>query len=245
MAIPSAKKTKAKPVFPDHTTSYSYFYRYAALVLFAKEVNQDSYLDIRQLYLSPASKSYKEDFRIFVAQWKTIGRKATSEDHEFIFSLVKEHQGAVSAVRSATIRRTGTVAKTLRSPMSDGLLRGEKERERQEQEGKIPVGEIFAAILSAIVPAATKEQSFAMEFLHLSPSISCGKCTYEEFLKRPDPVAWTQSLEKKRPQELNKIAAKETLEAMEQLLSWLPDELSSLIDWCKTLDTLYTLLKTR
>src|SRR5579871_571460 len=221
MAIPTGKKTKQKPVFPDHTTSYNYFYRYAALVLFAKEVDHDSYLDIRQLYCSPESKSYKEDFRTFVAQWKTLGRKATSEDLEFIFSLVKEPQGAVSAVRSATIKRTGTVAKTLRSPMADGLLRGERDRERQEQEGKLLVSEIFAEILSAIVPAATKEQSFAMEFLHLSPTTS-----YEEFVKRDNQMAWLESLEKKRPPELNKNAGKETLHVLEQLLFWLPDELA-------------------
>jgi exocyst complex component 1 len=238
MALPSSKKSKSKPVFPDHTASYSYFYRYASLVLFAKEVSGESYFDIQQLYLSPASKSYKEDFRIFVAQWKTLGRRATSEDLEFIFSLVKEPQGAVSAVRSATIKRTGTVAKTLRSPISDGHLRGERERERQEQDGKLHVGEVFADILSAIVPAATKEQSFAMEFLHLSSATSSGKCSFEDFVKQADSNAWMESLEKKRPPEINKAAGKDTLEIMEQLLSWLPDEISSIIDWCKTLDIL-------
>ena len=239
MDIPSARKTKGKPVFPDHTTSYSYFYRYAAFILFAKEVDHESYLDIRQLYCAPAAKSYREDFRSFVAQWKALGRKATSEDLDFIFSLVKEPQGAVSAVRSATIKRTGTVAKTLRSPIADGLLRGERERERQEQEGKVPVGEIFSEILSAVVPAATKEQSFAMEFLHLSPSTSTGKCSYETFVARADQGSWMQSLEKKRPTELNKVAARETLHVMEQLLFWLPEELSSIIDWCKAQDILY------
>jgi hypothetical protein len=239
MAIPSSRKSKTKPTFPDHTTAYSYFYRYASFILFAKEVDLDNYLDIQQLYLSPAGKSYREDFRTFVSQWKTSGRKATSDDLELMFSLVKEPQGAVSAVRSATIKRTGTVAKSLRSPLTDSVSRAEKERERKEQEGKLPAGEIFDEILSAVVPAFIKEQSFLMEFLHLSPSVTGGKVTFEEFLAISDKARWMQSLEKRRPGELDKTAAKETMDAMEQLLSWLPDELSPIIEWCRTSDALY------
>src|SRR5271155_2989183 len=104
MSIPSSK-SKSKAVFPDHSTSYSYFYRYAGFVLFAKEVDDDSYTDIRQLYLTPAGRSYKEDFRNFVSQWKTSGRRATSDELELIFSMVKDSQSTASAVRSASIKR--------------------------------------------------------------------------------------------------------------------------------------------
>jgi exocyst complex component 1 len=242
MSIPSSKsKSKSKAIFPDHSTAYSYFYRYAGFILFAKEVDLESYTDIRQLYLSPASRSYKEDFRTFVSQWKSSARKAISDDLELIFSNVKEPQSTVSAVRSASIKRAGTVAKTLasRSPITDGLSRAERDRERSEQEGKLPVGEVFSEILSVVIPAFVKEQSFIMVFLHLSPS---GK-SFEEFV-RPgvDKTSWMRDLDKKRSPELDKNAAKEVMAAMEQLLSWLPDELSSIVEWCRTLDALYGLL---
>lgn len=235
MSIPSSK-SKSTPVFPDHSTSYSYFYRYTGFILFAKEVDTASYTDIQQLYLGPASKSYKEDFRAFVTQWKSSGRKATSDDLELIFSIVKEPQSTVSAIRSASIKRTSSVAKTLRSSHADGSSRAEKERERNEQEGKRPVGEIFNEILSTVVPAFVKEQSFVMEFLQLSPS---NKYTYEQFLSATDKKTWLRSLEKRRPPELDKTVAKYVLESMEQLFSWLPDELSSIVEWCRTLDALY------
>src|SRR5579859_5162512 len=239
MAIPSAKKSKSKPSFPDHTTSYSYFYRYAGFILFAKEVNQELYKDIQELYLSPASKSYKEDFQSYVSQCKSFGRKATADDLEFIFSMVKEPQSTVSAVRSATIKRTGTVAKTLRSPLIDGIGRSEKDREAKEQEGKIPVGEIFQEIVSAIVQATVQEQSFVMEFLHLSPAASSGKGSYEDFVATGDKTSWQKSLNTKRPADLNKNSAKDTMHVMEQLLFWLPEELSSVTEWCRTSDALY------
>jgi exocyst complex component 1 len=239
MSIPSSK-SKSTPVFPDHSTSYSYFYRYAGFVLFAKEVDTASYTDIQQLYLGPAGKSYKEDFRAFITQWKLSGRKATSDELELIFSMVKEPQSTVSAIRSASIKRTSSVAKTLRSSHADGSSRAEKERERNELEGKRPVGEIFGEILSAAVPAIVKEQSFIMEFLQLSPS---NKYTYEQFLSATDKKAWLRSLEKKRPPELDKAVAKNVLEAMEQLLSWLPEELSSVVEWCRTSDALYPSLE--
>ena len=238
MAIPSGRKSKSRPVFPDHTTAYSYFYRYAGFILFAKEVDLDNYLDLQQLYLSPANKSYKDDFRTFVAQWKASGRKATSDDLEVIFSFVKEPQGAVSTVRSATIKRTGTVAKSLRSPMADGVSRAEKERERKEQEGKLHVGEIFDEILSEIIPALVKEQTFLLEFLHLSPAVVAGKVTFEEFLAKSDKTRWVESLDKKRPVALDKTAAQETMHVMEQLLSWLPEELSSIVEWSRTMDAM-------
>src|SRR6266496_53465 len=147
-----SSKSKSKAIFPDHSTAYSYFYRYAGFILFAKEVDLESYTDIRQLYLSPANRSYKEDFRAFVSQCKSSGRKATSDDLELIFSNVKEPQSTVSAVRSASIKRAGTVAKTLasRSPIADGLSRAERDRERNEQEGKLLVGEIFSEILAVV-----------------------------------------------------------------------------------------------
>lgn len=239
MAIPSAKKSKSKPSFPDHTTSYSYFYRYASFVLFAKEVNQEMYKDIQELYLSPASRSYKEDFQSYVSQWKSHGRKATADDLEFIFSMVKEPQSTVSAVRSATIKRTGTVAKTLRSPLIDGIGRSEKDRERNEQEGRLHAGQIFDEILSAIVQAVVQEQSFAMEFLHLSPAASSGKGSYEDFITTGNKAAWQKSIDTKRPAELNKNAARDTMHVMEQLLFWLPEELSSVIEWCRASDSLY------
>jgi exocyst complex component 1 len=239
MAIPSAKKSKSKPIFPDHTTSYSYFYRYAGFILFAKEVDRTSYQEIRQLYLTPAGKSYKDDFRIFVSQLKSFGRKATSDDLELIFSMVKETQSTVSAVRSATIKRTGTVAKSLRaSPIVDSLSRADRDKERNEQEGKQPVGDIFHEILAAIVPAAVKEQSFVMNFLHLSRSAVSGNKSFEEFVSLADKTGWMRSLESRRPPELDKSAAKETHDVMEDLLAWLPDEIASTIEWCRTLDAL-------
>ena len=173
---------------------------------------------------------------MFVNQWKASGRKATSEELELIFSMAKESQGASSSVRSSSIKRTGT--KILRSPMmDDGASRAEKDRERNEQEGKVPVGEIFGDILSTVVPAFVKEQSFVMEFLQLSPSV---KHTYEQFLSTRDKMKWTVNLDKKRPPELDKSASKEVMNAMEQLLSWLPDELAALVEWCRTQDSLYS-----
>ena len=150
--------------------------------------------------------------------------------------MAKESHGALSAVRSASIKRTGT--KILRSPMmDDGPSRAEKDRERNEQEGKLPVGDIFCEILSTAIPAFTKEQSFIMEYLHLSPS---AKHTYEQFLSTTDKMKWMVNLDKKRPPELDKAASKEVMNAMEQMLSWLPDELSALVEWCRTQDALYS-----
>jgi len=75
-----------------------------------------------------------------------------------------------------------------------------------------------------------------MEFLHLSP----GGKSFEEFIAPGvDKTSWMRNLDKKRSPELDKNAAKEVMTAMEQLLSWLPDELSSIVEWCRTLDALY------
>jgi exocyst complex component 1 len=228
MSIPSAK-SKSKAAFPDHSSSYSYFYRYAGFILFAKEVDPGSYADIQELYLSPAGRSYKDDLRVFVNKWKSVGRKATSDELELIFSLVKENQNTVSAVRSASIKRAGSVAKTLRSP--------DKDREKSEQEGKVPVGQVFHEILSVVIPAFVKEQSFVIEFLQLSPNT---KRSYEEFVRSgADKTAWMRDLDKKRPAELDKNASKDVITAMESMLSWLPDELSSIVEWCRTMDALY------
>src|SRR5271156_1681878 len=205
MTIPSSK-SKSRPTLPDHSTSYSYFYRYSGFILFAKEVDKDIYTEIRQLYIAPAGRSYKEDFRTFVSQWKTLGRKAIAEDLELIFSLAKEPQGPVSAVRTASIKRTGTVAKTLRSPLLDGISR-DKDREKTD-DGKYSVGEVFDEILAVAVPTIVREQSFMMEFLHLSPVTVGGRGSFEEFIMNPDKTSWMINLEKRRPAELDKTVSR-------------------------------------
>jgi hypothetical protein len=165
-----------------------------------------------------------------------MGRKATYDELELIFSTFKDTQSTASAVRSVSIKRAGTVAKTLRSPMNDGLSRAERERERLEQEGKTPAGEILGEILEVFIPAMIKEQSFIAGFLHLSPNPK----SFEEFVAPGvDKSSWLRNLDKKRPPELDKNASKETMNTMDQLLSWLPDELSSIVEWCRTLDALY------
>jgi hypothetical protein len=38
---------------------------------------------------------------------------------------------------------------------------------------------------------------------------------------------------------LDKNASKDVMDAMEALLSWLPDELTLLVEWCRNMDALY------
>jgi vacuolar-type H+-ATPase subunit C/Vma6 len=79
-----------------------------------------------------------------------------------------------------------------------------------------------------------------MEFFHLSPNVASGKTTFEEHIKSTDKASWLQSLDKRRPPELEKTAAKATMDAMEKMLEWLPDELSPIIEWCRVSDALFT-----
>jgi Exocyst complex component Sec3 len=123
----------------------------------------------------------------------------------------------------------------MRASIIESPSRGEKERGKERDKDR-PVGEIFDEILSIVVPAFIREQSFIMEFLHLSPS---WKYTFEDFVATQDKNAWVRNLDTKRPPELDKAAATEVSGAMEQMLSWLPDELASLWEWCRTLDSMY------
>jgi exocyst complex component 1 len=239
MAIPSPKSTKSNPTLPDHSLSYSLFYRYAAFILFAKEVDTPSYDEIQELYLTPAGKSYKDEFRTFANHWKSSCRKATSEDLEFIFSSIKEQQpqSTVAAVRSATIKRSGTVAKTLRAPI-DGLSRSsDRDKERADQEGKAPVANAFSDIVGTIVTRVVKEQSFIMEFLSLRSTEGSGR-SFEEFVALGDNDNWKSMLGEKRPPELDKSLSSAISRAMGALFSWLPDELSTVIEWCRAMDPL-------
>ena len=101
------------------------------------------------------------------------------------------------------------------------------------------MGEVVSEILSVVIPSFVKEQSFIREFLHLSPR---GK-SFEEFIgPGVDKTSMMRNLDVKRSPEMDKNAANEIMVAMEQLLSWLPDEMSSIVEWCRTLDALYELV---
>ena len=93
------------------------------------------------------------------------------------------------------------------------------------------------------MPVLIKEQSFVVQFLQLS-STADRKASFEKFISTGDKTSWMQTLDQKRPVELDKTAAKDTLHVMEQLLFWLPEELSTVIEWCRTSDSMYKLSRT-
>jgi hypothetical protein len=91
--------------------------------------------------------------------------------------------------------------------------------------------------MSGVMTALIREQSFVLQFLQLSPPAD-GKVSYEKFISTADKTGWLLTLDQKRPVELDKNSAKDTLHVMEQLLYWLPEELSNIIEWCRTFDAM-------
>lgn len=223
----------------NHDLAHNVLWRYSALMLFSREVDRIEWEEFMRSYETMAKPLYKEEYADFVLPWKRMARETSGDESELLFTSQIEKQAeslAAGVGRKLTVKRSGTLGKSLRSTPSLGDV-GSKMSVDKTQSGKLYRYEVFGGILEEIIPIISMEQNFVVEFFHVSSL---------ELVDFPDIVMASLPEERRggdlrRPKIMDpdRSMARRVYQTMEEIFSFLPGELEDLlVKWALTVDPL-------
>ncbi|KAF8473326.1 exocyst complex component Sec3-domain-containing protein [Kalaharituber pfeilii] len=224
-----------KPRLVGHDELYKNLYKFAGLILFAKEVDKEEFTELQKLYERPTRALYQEELRDHIFAWKRITRKVTAEESELVFTTQeKESERLTTTVRTLTVKRSQTLAKSLRSPSSMEFSKDGSKKDSQE--GKIYPHEALSGALEEIFRQVCREQNFVIEFFHLHSQTNV---PYEEFAQSGAPESRTvRDLGLRRTVDQDRMLGRMVLEYIGEVFSFLLTDLGNFVDWAIKSDPL-------
>jgi hypothetical protein len=228
-------KTKLEP--RNHDLARNILWRYSPLMLFSREIDRVEWEEIIKTYENICKPVYQDEFRAAVQSWKKNARKPTGDESEILFTsqIEKQTEGLASTTaRKLTVKRSGTLGKVLRSPIGDT---GSRTNVDKIQDGRLQHYEVFAGAVEEMIPLIIMEQNFMVEFFHVS---SLELQDFPDSVTAAAPEARRGGdLRKPKPMDPNRELAKRVVQSMEELYSFFPAEMQSMIEWAVQADPLY------
>jgi hypothetical protein len=203
-------------------------WRYNPLMLFAKEVSTSEWHDLVQLYEQQSKPSYQNDFRDNTLAWKKAARKPTGEEQELLFThqeKEKEGEGITMAARKLTVRR----GKTIRAATGLRLASSEK-----KPTSKVEPCEAFASGLRETLHMITDEQNFVVQFFQLN---SLATADFSDLVAAASPEnRQCPDFTVKQSPDPDRQMAKRVEQIMDEIYSFWPNDLQSMVDWAVQAD---------
>jgi hypothetical protein len=131
-------------------------------MLFAKEVNDISWKDLMGNYQSKTRPFYTNMIGESLQGYKKRLRGGLGDEHEYLFTYNEDKpEGLAASTRKLTVKRTQTLARTLRASAGEKATRVPG----TQSDGLLPF-EAFEQALAEIVPLVVAEQRFVELFFH-------------------------------------------------------------------------------
>lgn len=207
---------------------------YSPLVLFTKELNRPAWQTMLRMYYGRAKPLYADAFGQNVAYWKRCLRKPTGEEADLLFTTQEKEDatasgGALSSARKLTVKRSQTLAKTLRSAS------GEKHSPSESRNtGSMTHSEVFSGSVDEMAVLLSFEQNFVVDFFHAT------SLETEDFMdvvsRTPPDQRYGTNLAQQKPLDPDREMARQVSTVMSEIFSFFANELSSLVDWGITTD---------
>lgn len=218
-----------------HDAGRDKLWKYSPLVLYARDVDFKNWDRLLQLYQDQSQPVYNTEFLQIIKAYKKNSRKAgsTEEAAEILFTSYaeKKEEGTLTTARKLTVKRSQTLAKSLRSPLDSSS----KSNLRAGDNQSLPY-ETFESILDDVLPLAEMEQNFIVDFFHATA------LNQADF---PDTVAIVRprdrmgnDLRRHRMMEPDRDLARRVTKAMEVIFQFLEQELTKLVEWVLVSDSL-------
>ncbi|TVY32017.1 Exocyst complex component, partial [Lachnellula occidentalis] len=229
----AAGKAKLDP--RNHDLSRKELWRYSPLMLFTREVDRLEWEDLIKTYEMACRPLYQEEFREAVFAWKRVCRKPGGDEGDILFTsqIEKQTEGIATTARKLTVKRSQTLAKSLRSPIGDS---NSKIILDKSSEGRLQPYEVFAGVLDEMIPIMSMEQNFVVEFFHVT------SLEQHDF---PDAVAAARpdrrlggDLRRPRVMDPNRDLARLVVQSMEEVFNFFPADMQALVDWTTQADPL-------
>lgn len=222
-----------------HDPARNVLWKYNPLMLFSREIDTMEWEQLMKLYEDAFKPVYQEEFKNAIMSWKRSARKPAGDEGDILFTaqVEKQTEGLATTARKLTVKRSQTLAKSLRSPLGDNASRPNVDK---TQDGRLNPYEVLGIALDDMVPLIISEQNFLVQFFHVS------SLEAQDF---PDAVAAAPSdirrfgdLRKVQPMDPNRDLSRRVVNTMEDLYSFFPGEMQSLIEWSIQADPLYVTL---
>lgn len=227
---------KAKLDPRNHDLARDALWKYSPLMLFSREVDRLEWEDIIKTYEMVCRPLYQDEFRDAVFSWKRIAKKPTGDENDMLFTsqVEKQTEGIATTARKLTVKRSQTLAKSLRSPI--GGDNSSKASIDRTTDGRLQTHEVFSGILEEMVPIVSMEQNFIVEFFHVT---SLEQHDFPDAVAAAPPSARrVGDLRRTKVMEPNRDLAKLVIQSMEEIYSSFPNDMQALIDWCLQADPL-------
>lgn len=215
-----------------HETGRDVLWKYSPLMLYARDVDLKSWSHMLGIYQEKSHPVYKNEFQSIMMSCRKNARKVTSEEQVWLFTtqIEKQQENVATAARKMTVKRSQTLARALRSPLSEG-----KADRQKAGSGTLP-WEVFSTVLDELLPLVEMEQNFIIDFFH---------ATTLEQTDFPDAVASSTpqdrrggDLKKHRIMEPDRDLARRVTRSMETIFSFLDHDLQKLMEWVISQDPL-------
>jgi hypothetical protein len=231
-SMPSLKKN-----VEAHDAGRSELWMLSPVMLFAKEIDRASWDTLLRMYQTQAAQLYQQEVRDNILAWRKFARKPTGEEQDLLFTAQeKEPESTMSTLgtaRKLTVKRSQTLARGLRSTS------GEKEGKTNKpatQDGKLHAFDVFSRVLDDTGPVLLTEQNFITEFFHAT---STDSLDFPEAVQAAPPEARRgPNLWIRKQFEADRAMAKHVTGVMEEIFSFWPAEIQSLVDWATKADPL-------
>ena len=226
-----SKKVDAR----NHEAGRDILWMYSPLILYARDVDASNWDRIMQLYQDKGQPVYRSEFREAMESWKKNARKPTGDEAELLFTFQQEkkEEGLATTARKLTVKRSQTLARTLRSPLGDS---GRQTPVDKTADGRAIPYEVFAGVLDDLLPLVEMEQNFIVDFFH---------ATTLEQADFPELVAVSRprdrrggDLKRHRLMEPDRELARRVTKSMEVLFGFLELGLQQLLEWVLGMDPL-------
>ncbi|KXJ97335.1 exocyst complex component Sec3-domain-containing protein [Microdochium bolleyi] len=209
-----------------HDVGREHLWKYSPLVLYAREMDLQGWNRMLQVYQEKNFPLYRSECKDLVDSWKRNIKKPTGDDTELLFTaqVEKQHESTMATARKLTVKRSQTLAKSLRSPLGDS----DRKKDKGGDNRSAPY-EVFAGIVDDVLPLVEIEQNFIVDFFH---------ATTLETADFPDLVAAVKprdrrggDLKRHRLMEPDRDLGRRVTRAMEVIFSFLEQDLQTTVAW--------------
>ncbi|KAF2103693.1 hypothetical protein NA57DRAFT_69906 [Rhizodiscina lignyota] len=208
-----------------HDIARRALWKYSPLMLFTKEIDMISWDSLIRMYQLRVRPVYQEEFKNNFDAWKRMTRKPSGDESELLWtSADKESEGLGTTARKLTVKRSQTLARTLRNASGD--------KADKAQIGRLYPFEAFAGALEEMAPLVFTEQNFIVDFFHANST---------ENLDFPDAVVIAPpdarrgtNLMARKAVEPDRTIAQKIKDIMEELMGFWPQDLNNMVQWATT-----------
>lgn len=214
-----------------HDAGRQILYMYSPLMLYAFEVHRDHWSRMLKVYDDTFHPVYRDEFRETLALWKKNARKATGDEADLLFTSLQEkkEEGLATTARKLTVKRSQTLAKTLRSPL------GDRSHEKASDTRALPYV-VFGSVLDDLLPLVEVEQNWIVDFFHASTLVHVN---FPEAVAAVRPAARRgNDLSRYGLMEPDRDLGRVVFRAMETIFGFLEHELQQLIEFALSMDPL-------